>query len=226
MCYDGIVVQYLVGQNFWRQSERQSMIKFYVCGARKLRLKERIKTPMIQKAAAFAARVHEGAVRKGTRLPYIVHPMEAALIVSLLTDDPEVIAAAYLHDVIEDAGVSYEELLKEFGRRVADLVQAESEDKSKTWKERKQFTVDHIGLASKEAKIIAFGDKLSNLRSTAKDYLVMGDEIWAKFHEKDKQMHAWYYGSLAEAFREFDGHPFYQEYCLLLDQVFHDKWFI
>jgi len=58
---------------------------------------------MIKKAAEFAAKAHEGTVRKGSCLPYIVHPREVAMLVSVMTDDPEVIAAAYLHDVIEDA---------------------------------------------------------------------------------------------------------------------------
>ena len=178
---------------------------------------------MIQKAAKFATKAHEGAVRKGSHLPYIVHPMEVGMIVSLMTKDSEVIAAAYLHDVIEDAGVTYEELRKQFGDRVAQLVQGESEDKSKTWKERKQATIDHMKYAKKEERLIAFADKLSNLRSTAKDYLVMGDEIWQKFHEKDKRMHKWYYGSLKDAFQTFEGHPFYEEYCLLWDFVFEEK---
>ena len=70
---------------------------------------------MIQKAAEFAAYAHAGALRKGSKLPYIVHPREVAMIVAMMTEDPEVIAAAYLHDVIEDAGVRYEELEEQFG---------------------------------------------------------------------------------------------------------------
>ena len=63
---------------------------------------------MVKKAAEFARKVHEGKLRKGSMVPYIVHPFEAAVIVSGMTDDPEVISAALLHDVIEDAGISYE----------------------------------------------------------------------------------------------------------------------
>ena len=68
---------------------------------------------MIQKAAVFAAKAHEGMMRKGSRIPYIYHPMEVALIVAQMTDDPEVIAAAYLHDVLEDTSVTPEELEQE-----------------------------------------------------------------------------------------------------------------
>ena len=63
---------------------------------------------MIQKAAAFAAKAHEGALRKGSNMPYIVHPKEVAAIVAVMGGEPEAIAAAYLHDVIEDAGITYE----------------------------------------------------------------------------------------------------------------------
>ena len=76
---------------------------------------------MVRKAALFAAKAHEGAVRKGSNIPYITHPMETAVIVSMMTDDKEVIAAALLHDVIEDAGVSEDELREQFGDRVAWL---------------------------------------------------------------------------------------------------------
>ena len=95
---------------------------------------------MIKKAARFATKAHEGMLRKGGRMPYIYHPMEVALLVSRMTRDEEVIAAAYLHDVLEDTAVTAQELLLEFGERVLKLVQAETEDKSLTWKERKGNT--------------------------------------------------------------------------------------
>lgn len=178
---------------------------------------------MIRKAAEFAARVHEGTLRKGSRIPYISHPMEVAMIVALMTDDQDLIAAAYLHDVIEDAGVTYGELEREFGPRIAQLVKKESEDKSRTWTERKQATIDRLITAKREDKILAFGDKLSNLRSTAKDYMVVGDEIWQKFRAKDKKLQAWYYISMVDSFQVFKDHPFYQEYLWLLDLVFQWK---
>lgn len=89
---------------------------------------------MIDKAIAFATKAHEGQVRKGTSRPYIVHPLEVGEIISSMTEDEEVIAAAILHDTIEDCeGVTEEILQREFGERVAFLVAQESEDKTKTW---------------------------------------------------------------------------------------------
>ncbi len=112
---------------------------------------------MIGEAAAFADKAHKGAFRKGTKIPYITHPMETAVIVSAFTDDEEIIAAALLHDVMEDAGVTREELEDTFGSRVADLVVDESEDKSRSWQERKTRTVRHLCTASREIKILALG---------------------------------------------------------------------
>ncbi len=176
--------------------------------------------PMIKKAVAFASKAHEGAVRKGTAVPYIVHPMETAIIVSLMTDDEEMIAAALLHNVIEDTPVTYEEVREKFGERVALLVQAESEDKSKTWWERKQEKIDHLYTASREVKILALGDKLSNLRSTARDYLLLGEEIWNRFNEKKKSSHGWYYWQMAKGLKELSGCPAYEEYIELCRRVF------
>lgn len=178
---------------------------------------------MIEKAVAFAQRAHAGAVRKGTNIPYITHPIEAAVIVSLMTDDPELIAAALLHDVVEDAGVTAAELQAEFGQRVAELVMEESEDKSLSWEERKKTTVEHLSHASRAIKILTLGDKLSNIRSTAKDCLVIEDEIWQRFNVKDKDKHRWYYKSIMDALEEFGEHPCYQEYVLLYHKVFDEK---
>ena len=118
---------------------------------------------MIDRAAKFAEQAHKGTHRKGTRIPYIVHPLETALIASMLTNDEEILAAALLHDTIEDTGVTYEDLKQEFGTRVADLVAAESEDKSKTWIERKGHTLEHLKTASQAEKILTMADKRTRL---------------------------------------------------------------
>lgn len=175
---------------------------------------------MIEEAAAFAMKAHHGVFRKGTKVPYITHPMETAVIVSGFTDDEEVIAAALLHDVIEDAGITRGQLELRFGTRVASLVAEASEDKSKCWLERKGTTIRNLHRAPRVNKILALGDKLSNMRSTAKEYLMIGDAIWLKFNEKDKRKHAWYYWKAAEALRELGEHFYYKEYRALCQMVF------
>ncbi len=179
---------------------------------------------MVEKAVEFAVKCHEGTCRKGTCIPYIVHPLETAVIVSLMTADQELICAALLHDVIEDAGVTKLQLEKEFGSRVAQLVMEETEDKTKSWKERKAATLEHLKHASMEIKILVLADKLSNLRTTARDYLLMGDGIWQRFNEKDKSQHAWYYLGIARLLSDLEKFGAYQEYKALCDSVFGNSY--
>ena len=93
---------------------------------------------MIQKAAVFAAKAHEGMMRKGSKIPYIYHPMEVALIVAQMTDDPEVIAAAYLHDVLEDTSVTPEELERRKARHLASQVPDPEPENEKGRKRKKK----------------------------------------------------------------------------------------
>lgn len=175
---------------------------------------------MIQKAAHFALKAHEGVYRKGGRVPYSCHPMEVAFLVSEMTTDEEVIAAAYLHDILEDTNVSKEEIEQNFGKRVLGLVEAESENKAFSWYERKQTTITHLKGASKEVQIIALADKLSNMRDTAQDYLAFGDQIWNKFNEKDKSKHEWYHRGILASLVSIKEFTAYQEYERLCNYVF------
>ena len=160
---------------------------------------------LLNRAIVFAVEKHAGAVRKGTTLPYIVHPMEVAAIVAGITDDEAVIAAAVLHDTLEDTDTEKAELVEKFGSRVADLVADESENKREnerpedTWQIRKAETLEHLAKACRDAKIIALGDKLSNIRAIQRDYEALGEKLWDRFNQKDKALHGWYYKSVADA---------------------------
>lgn len=178
---------------------------------------------MIRRAAEFAAKAHEGVNRKGSRIPYIYHPMEVALVVSLMTDDEAVIAAAYLHDVLEDTAHTAEELTELFGPRVTELVLAETEDKAKSWHERKAHTIKHLKEAPREVKLLALADKVCNLRSTARDHLAMGNRVWERFRRKDKESHQWYYHGLLGSLSDLADEPAYQEMQRLYDCVFQGE---
>ncbi len=184
------------------------------------------KFQIIERAIIFAAEAHKGQLRKGTGLPYVRHPMETMMIVARMTKDNEVIAAAALHDVIEDTEYSYEDLSNVFGKRVADLVQWESEDKrpdipkEKSWRIRKEENLAKEKEAPLEAKMIMLGDKLSNMRSTAREYALIGDKIWDRFNMKDPIEQEWYYRSVAESLIVLSETEAYKEYVRLLEQVF------
>lgn len=164
----------------------------------------KIDTGVVDKAIRFAAEKHSGAARKGSDTPYIVHPMEAAAIVAGITGDQELIAAALLHDTLEDTDTAYDEILNLFGKRVADLVAGESEDKqagkpaAETWKDRKQKTIDELKNAGYESKLLVLADKLSNIRAMERDLEEKKEKLWDRFNQKDPSMHAWYYGSIAD----------------------------
>lgn len=176
----------------------------------------------VDKAIEFATKAHEGQFRKGTKRPYIVHPIEVCDIVSSMTTDEEVISAAVLHDTVEDCkGVTAEILEREFGKRVASIVAQESEDKSKTWRERKGATIEHLKVAPIEVKMIALADKLSNIRDINRDYPVHGEDLWNRFRMKDKEAIAWYYCGIRDVLRDtFAGVPAYEEYCQLVEKNF------
>ena len=166
-------------------------------------------------------------MRKGTHTPYILHPLEAAAIVASMTDDQEIIAAAVLHDTLEDAHISVEEIADKFGPRVADLVKSESENKrvnlpaSETWLTRKQETIEQLSNEKDIAvKMIALADKLSNIRTIYRDHQAIGDELWERFNQHDPKMHALYYRAVADATAELAHYPAWQEYRRLVEKVF------
>ena len=182
---------------------------------------------LITRSLQFAAAAHEGQSRKGSGLPYILHPMEVATIVASITSDQEVISAALLHDVVEDAGVKLDDLRTIFGMRVAELVNAESEDKytgkppASTWRTRKEAAIKRLNECDdRDVKIICLCDKLSNMRSMTRDYAAMGDELWLRFHQTDPKQHGWYYRAMANGMRELSKYPAWQEYDRLIRDLF------
>lgn len=188
-------------------------------------MKQHIDTSLLDRAITFAVKAHQGMERKGKGFPYIVHPMESVCIVATMTNDQELLAAAALHDVIEDTDTTAEDLKKEFGERVAMLVEAESDDKSggskaETWRQRKLATLDRLRNADRDIKIVALGDKLSNMRAIAHDYAVLGDELWNRFTVKDPAEHAWRYHALAEALNDLSDTDAYKEFHTLVNKTF------
>lgn len=192
-----------------------------------------MKMDVLEKSVVFALKAHEGQIRKKSGTPYILHPMEAATIAATLTDDREILAAVMLHDTVEDTDVTIEEIRREFGDRVARLVQGETEkeypelSREESWKLRKEESVIRLrNQADHSVKIMWLSDKLSNTRSLCRIFDEQGDAMWNMFHQKDKRVQEWYYRSVAFALSEFSETPAYREYTVLLDYLFggnHEK---
>lgn len=144
---------------------------------------------VIEKARVFATAAHAAVkhVRKYTGDPYIVHPVEVARIVaSVPGSTPDMIAAAYLHDVVEDTGVTIEVILGEFGADIATLVGwltdvSKPEDGNRAV--RKARDREHSAAAPAEAQTVKLADLISNSRS-----IVAHDPAFAVTYLEEKRL--------------------------------------
>ncbi|WP_088051142.1 HD domain-containing protein [Virgibacillus dakarensis] len=151
---------------------------------------------MKQRAKAFAEKAHYGQTRKSSNVPYITHPIRVAERLELAGFSEALVCAGYLHDVVEDTLYEIEDIEETFGAKVAQLVAAHTEDKSKPWQERKQHTIDTVRDACKEVKYLIVADKLDNLLGLEQDLARLGDAVWQHFNAGfDKQK--WYNQSIA-----------------------------
>lgn len=189
----------------------------------------------VERAIMFATIAHDGQIRKGTALPYIIHPLEVGGIAAKLVDegavaissDPgQIISAALLHDVLEDTSYGADDIAGEFGDVVLDIVLAESEDKMRdmpardSWKLRKEISIAKLRTESLDVKLVALCDKLSNMRMSVSEFERKGAEIWEVFNQKNPAEQEWYYRGIAEAVSELDGTWAMDEYLKCLDVIF------
>ena len=182
---------------------------------------------LVSEAITFAVKAHDGMRRKKSEAPYILHPLEAAVIVGTMTDDQNLIAAAALHDVVEDAGITLEEIKEKFGQRVWELVRSETEDKreelppAQTWRIRKEESLAVLKNAEDIAVLMVWlGDKLANMRSIYRDFKVEGVQMWQRFNQKDVNEQAWYYRSIVKLTERLSDTSAWLEYKTLTELVF------
>ena len=182
---------------------------------------------LVSEAIVFAAKAHDGMRRKKSDAPYVLHPMEAAVIVGTMTDDQNLIAAAALHDVVEDAGVTLQEIGERFGSRVMALVASETEDKradlppADTWRARKEESLAVLKNAEDIGVLMVWlGDKLANMRSVYRDFKVEGEAMWQRFNQKDVKEQAWYYSSIVKLTERLSDTSAWLEYKTLTELVF------
>ena len=148
----------------------------------------------INNAAYFARKAHNGQTRKGSEIPFFVHPMKVANTVQIMGGTIPQIQAAFLHDTVEDTDTKLIDIRKNFTEEVEGLVAALSEDKSlPTWHERKVDYYEKISAAdSRDAILISLADKMDNLNDTYYEWCVKGEEVFEKFNApKEKQ--SWFY---------------------------------
>ena len=182
---------------------------------------------LVSEAVTFAAKAHDGMRRKKSEVPYILHPMEAAVIVGTMTNDSNVIAASVLHDVVEDTEITIEEIEEKFGHRVRELVESETEDKriilppAETWRIRKEESLEVLKNTDDiDVLMVWLGDKLANMRSYYRDFKTEGNAMWQRFNQKDAKEQAWYYRSILHFTERLSDTSAWLEYKTLTELVF------
>lgn len=167
---------------------------------------------LIEKAIILASKAHRNQVRKGSDIPYITHPFAVGILLQKANCSEEVITSGILHDTLEDTETTYEDLKETFGDRVANLVAAASEhDKTLSWEERKQHTIDMLKGASLEEVQVIVADKLHNLKSIRNDLNLYGESVWQRFKRGKHHQH-WYYANIVQVLI-----PRKQEFNLIIE---------
>lgn len=184
---------------------------------------------IFEKAIQYATEKHKNQKRKDGSI-YILHPMEVATIAATLTEDEEILSAALLHDVVEDANTDIEEIKEEFGERIGKIIALETEptypnlSKKESWLLRKQETLKRLN-DSKDIgyKIVFLSDKLSNIRSLFRDIEKNQEDAFLKFNIKDKEIQAWYYYEILEQLKELKNEDAYKELEEKIQMIFQKR---
>ena len=174
----------------------------------------------LEKAQQLATKAHENQTRKNSSEPYIEHPKRVAMLLKEAGFPEEVVIAGYLHDVVEDTPITIEDIRDQFGEEVAEIVAYHTEDKTLSWEERKQHTINAFKTAPYHVQALIIADKLDNLQSVVEQYNQMGDKVWDAF-KRGKEQQAWYNCSIAKEIPQLENPPLYFErYKQLVEQFF------
>lgn len=161
---------------------------------------------MLFDATRIAADAHDGQFRKGTRVPYLVHPLRVAAIVSHAGLGDTVVAAAILHDTVEDTSVTIDDLRRRFPQRVCDLVLSATEpDKSAPWEARKTQAIGHVADLPPDALCLLCADKIDNLQSLHENLVAEGEATWTRF-SRGRDLQRWYHTEMLAAVRAAAAH--------------------
>lgn len=184
---------------------------------------------LVKRAFALAIEVHREDLRKDTTIPYLSHLWSVAALVLEHGGDDKQVAAALLHDAVEDGGgVAMLDTIRQLDEEVADLVLHLSDgvvDTTKNqakldWKTRKVGYLQSLEGTDARVLLVSACDKLHNARCILADHRVLGPKVWDRFSHDDPTGHAWYYDSLARAFSGRVPHPLYDELRRTIDALF------
>lgn len=171
---------------------------------------------LLDQALCLSALAHRDQVRKGSDVPYVIHPVHAAVLLIRHDFPEEAVLAAVLHDVVEDTAVTLAELEARFGATVARLVDQVSEvkrqgEKKLPWRVRKEEQLARLEGAEPLAAAVKTADALHNCHAMLKDLETHGSKLWGRFRGSAEDQ-LWYYSSLVALLkRRLPGHPLTDE---------------
>ncbi len=178
------------------------------------------------KARKFAIKAHKGQVRKSDKdKPMIIHPINVANILKEYDFDQNVISAGYLHDVVEDTKYEIENIKEMFGEDIASLVWgASEEDKSLSWEERKEHTIEKAKTLDLRHKAVICADKISNLEDLRILYELKGESVFSSF-KRGFESQKWYYTEVYNSLimNEDKNHPMFIRLKEIIDYIFYNK---
>ena len=153
---------------------------------------------LINLALEISAKAHSKQKRKGTDIPYIIHPVGVALILSKYGYSDDFIIAGLLHDTVEDTSVTLKDIEKLFGKEIADIVDGCTEpNKFWSWKKRKMHTIELLKTASEGIRTVSCADKLHNIGTMKNEFENIGEKVWKRF-KVGREEYRWYFQSIVE----------------------------
>lgn len=174
----------------------------------------------IEYAIYYATKAHQGQKRKQENIDMIFHPFTVGMILQRNGCDEDIVAAGILHDVVEDTKYTFEDIEKEFGKKIRNYVYDASEpDKTLPWIERKEHTIRQIKNAPLGSKLIVACDKINNLEDSLSNIEKYGkDDVLSRNPEEQK----WYYTNVYESCikNTNKNHPIFVRYKKVLDNIF------
>lgn len=174
------------------------------------------------KAFLFALYAH-GEQKRKDGLPYIMHPVEVAMELARNGADEDLICAGFLHDTIEDAFITREQLATAFSDKIADLVASDSENKEDSWEKRKSDALEALRVpGDRDHKMLMCADKLSNLRSLREGLESDGEAVWQRY-KRGREKQAWLFHETVLALSPLEGLAMYEELKQLTQEVFGEE---
>lgn len=197
---NGYAKSYCVDLEFedFKKNVKELLLDYYKFGVKYMEVNHIMDVK--EKAKLFAIKAHMGQVRKSEAdKPMIMHPIAVGYMLESFGYDDAVVAAGYLHDVVEDTQYTIDDIRKEFGEDIASLVYDASEpDKSLSWEVRKKYTIDKVKNLPFRNKLVICADKINNLEDLYLIFEKSGKRDFSAF-KRGEELQRWYYTGIYES---------------------------